>query len=192
MKYFFRNQSAMFKEHLQELKSLPLSFTQEKLREIPQRKIQLCVSSSSSVDIHHHQFEFLFRYQIFPSHLLHFCGEWELSNREMQVGDIIVQQIMIPPSRISLKCIFGVKVLAVYHETDRVGFSYGTLKGHPETGINEFSFYQDGSNLMAQICTTAKPGLFISRMLAPFFTRPYVNYCNRQALELMKKTFLGT
>ena len=172
-----------------EFRSLPLSF--EKIEDLPQKRIQTRVLSPVS-DLQQYDFSFLFRYQIFSPAVLNFFGEWQLYNRGMQDGDIIIQQIKIPPCPFGVKLIFGVKVLSVYQQKNKVGFSYGTLKGHSETGINEFSFFIDGNSLIAEVHTTAKPGLFLSQSLAAIFTKPYVNFCNRQALQKMKDNFLSS
>jgi hypothetical protein len=66
----------------------------------------------------------------------------------------------------------------------------GTLTGHPETGINEFSFSVENGSLFAAVRTAAAPGLFLSRILAPVFTKPYVAFCNARALERMTENFV--
>ena len=187
MKYFLRDQKSKLSDYIFEFRSLPLSF--EKIEGLPHKKIQVPVLSPIN-DLRQYDFSFLFRYQIFPAYILNFFGEWQLYNRNMQVGDIIIQQAQIPPLSFSIKLIFGVKILSVYQDENKVGFSYGTLKGHPEVGINEFSFFIKENILFAEVHTLAKPGLFLSRSLAQIFTKPYVNYCNKQALQVMKDSFL--
>lgn len=120
-----------------------------------------------------------------PEKMLKFFGEWQIENREMQEGDIILQQACFPPASLSIKGIFGVRILSVYKETHRVGFSYGKLKGHPETGINEFSFTLTNGSLTAKVQTTASQGLIVIRLFAPILI-PYIRYCNRTALEIMQ------
>lgn len=187
MKFFILDQESKLASYLFEFRSLPLSFDAKE--ELPAKKIQSFILSPVN-DLQRYDFTFLFRYMIFPPEVLNFFGEWQLYNRHMQVGDIIVQQAHIPPFSFSIKLIFGVKILSIYQDKDKMGFSYGTLKGHPETGINEFSFFIKDNALFAEVQTTARPGLFLSQMLAPLFTWPYVNFCNRRALETMKDNFL--
>lgn len=189
MKYFLCDQKTKLSDYLFEFQSKSLSF--EKIDGLPQKKIKTLVLSPVR-NLHQYDFSFLFRYQIFPSQILNFFGEWQLYNRNMQVGDIIIQQVKIPPLSFSVKLIFGVKILSVYQCKNKVGFSYGTLQGHPETGTNEFSFFIQEDALFAEVHTIAKPGLFLSRNLAPIFTQPFVNFCNRQALQIMKKSFLSS
>ncbi len=141
-------------------------------------------------DLRECDLDFMFRYDIFPPDILQFLGEWELDGREMRVGDTIVQQAQVPPGR-GLYLLFAVRVLAVYRDERRAGFSYGTLLGHPESGVNEFSFRATTAEIAATVRTLAAPGLALSRLLAPVFTRPYVAFCNRRALEHMVTTFLS-
>src|SRR5262249_44749926 len=128
---------------------------------------------------------FFFRYHIFPPEILRFFGEWQMHDRDMQEGDIIILEAKVPPIPFNIKLVFGVRVLMVESSANRMSFHYGTLTGHPETGINEFSFFHNEGTLVAEVNTTAKPGLPISQLLAIPFTIPYVAYCNRRALENM-------
>lgn len=187
MKFSFTDQKDNLSKYLTEFKKKSFSF--DFLENFPENKKQIIVASPIS-DLQHYDFHFLFRYKIFPEDILDFYGEWEKENRNMQVGDVIVQQGKVPPGKINLKFIFGVRILSIFHEKHRVGFSYGTLEGHPETGVNEFSFYISGNTLFAQIHTKAKPASLLSRSLGPIFTDPYVRYCNRRGLQMMKEQFL--
>ena len=109
----------------------------------------------------------------------------------MQSGDTIVQQACLPPWPLSLKCVFGVRVVETFRSPTRVGFRYGTLVGHAETGESAFFFEQSGSQLEAVIHTNSLPGLWVSRLAGPFFTFPYQRYCAQQALLRMQSGFLA-
>lgn len=109
----------------------------------------------------------------------------------MQAGDTIVQQACLPPWPLSLKCVFGVRVVETFRSPTRVGFRYGTLVGHAETGESAFFFEQSGSQLEAVIHTYSLPGLWVSRLAGPFFTFPYQRYCAQQALLRMQSGFLA-
>ena len=106
----------------------------------------------------------------------------------MRVGDTIVQQAQIPPA-CGIHFVFGVRVVSVERAAHHAGFSYGTLRGHPETGINAFSFVHADAGIDAVIRTRAKPGLPLSRFLARVFTNRYVIWCNRRALAQMAARF---
>jgi uncharacterized protein (UPF0548 family) len=134
--------------------------------------------------------DFLFRYEIFPKRILRFLGEWQLENRGMREGDVIVQQASLPPCRWGLKLVFAVRVLSIARERNKVGFSYGTLAGHPEACVNEFFFEVREDATRAVVRTVARPAHVLARLLAPVFTNPYVRYCNRQAARQMSDRFL--
>jgi hypothetical protein len=51
---------------------------------------------------------FFFDYKIFPGSIMTCLTQWTFEKKQMQVGDIIVQQAFIPPFRnFSQKIIFG-------------------------------------------------------------------------------------
>ena len=69
-----------------------------------------------------------------------YLTQWGFEKRRMQIGDIIVQQVFIPPFRnLSHKIIFGVRINDIINDTKRIGFSYETLNGHVEKGISVFT-----------------------------------------------------
>jgi hypothetical protein len=145
---------------------------------------------ASPRDLRQCDLAFLFAYDIFPPAILKFFGEWQLERRHMREGDVIVQQAQVPPGW-GVRLIFGVRVLRVYRDERRAGFSYGTLGGHPETGTNEFSFSMSDGGIAAAVHTVAAPAQPLARLLAPVFTNSYIAYCNRQALRQMETMFLG-
>lgn len=187
MKIYFQSREKNLKDYFREFERLPFSFKEGEY--FPGKLIEARISSSSK-NLKAINLDFLFRYDLFPRNILTFWGEWELEDRAMKEGDVIVQQASIPPWEMSLKILFGVRILSSYQEEERAGFSYGTLCGHPETGVNEFVFLNKNGSIYAQVHTRARPGLLLSRFLAPVFTKPYVDYCNHQALEKMKENFL--
>lgn len=189
MRTSFRNREKRLADYLPDLKASRLSY--KTLTGLPERTIRSPVPVSEVPrDLRECDLDFLFRYDVFPPRILKFFGEWQLHDREMRVGDVIVQQAQIPPCGVGLKFLFGVRVLSVYRTAATAGFSYGTLAGHPETGTNEFSFSLEDGSLFAAVRTVAAPGLFLSRLLAPVFTRRYVAFCNAQALRRMVANYL--
>lgn len=188
MKISFRNHETRLAGYLPGLKASPLSY--ESLTGLPARTIRRRVPVfDPPADLRECDLDFLFRYDIFPPEILTFFGEWQLDGRAMEVGDVIAQQAQIPPG-VGIRLLFGVRVLSVYRSATRAGFSYGTLSGHPETGTNEFSLSVEGGALFASVHTAAAPGLFVTRLLAPVVTRPYVASCNARALRRMEVNFL--
>lgn len=189
MRMSFRNQERRLAVYLPELKSAHLSF--EGLLGLPEKTIRSRIPvSGPPCDLEGCDLDFLFHYDVFPPALLKFFGEWHLYDRAMRVGDVIVQQVQIPPVGLGITLVFGSRVLSVYRSSRTAGFSYGTLTGHPETGTNEFSLSVEEGSLSAAVRTVAAPGLFLSRLLAPVFTKPYVAFCTARALQRMKDSFL--
>lgn len=187
MRFRWRDAEAKLASYLPQMKNAALSFADAS--ELPNRRIQRQIDRPGrDVDLRQCNLDFFFAYDVFPRSILKFFGEWQLENREMRAGDTIVQQAQLPPGW-GAHFIFGVRVLSVYREATRAGFNYGTLAGHPETGVNEFSFSLDQNGVVATVHTTAQLGHPLTRLLAPF-TRRYVNFCNQQALHRMREKFL--
>jgi hypothetical protein len=106
----------------------PLSYTN--LIDFPERVTARSIPLLSSItDFHTCNVDFLFSYDIFPTSILRFAPEWQVADRTMQEGDVIVQQTALPPLGISVKCIFAVRVLAIRHSSLHMSFQYGTLQG---------------------------------------------------------------
>ncbi len=108
----------------------------------------------------------------------------------MQIGDVIIQQVCLPPGDLSLKCIFAVRILDIFRSSSKVGFRYGTLQGHAETGLSTFFFALRGGEISATIHTFSLPNTLVGRLVAPLFTLPYQRYCTNQALAHMQACFL--
>ena len=132
---------------------------------------------------------FFFNYKIFPGHIMTFLTQWEFENRQIQLGDTIVQQVFIPPIKtFSQKIIFGVRINEIIKQSSRVGFSYETLKGHVEKGISTFTIEENSNGqVIFKIHTLSKPGTLFTRILGPIFSIPYQTYCTKQALLNVKR-----
>jgi hypothetical protein len=132
--------------------------------------------------------DFLFDYKIFPSNIMTFMTEWGKEKRKMKIGDTILQQAFIPPTRIfSQKIVFGVRVNGIIDEAERKGFSYVTLEGHVEKGESTFTIENADNGLLFKIRTFSEPGNLLTRLVGPIFTIPYQTYCTRAALENVKR-----
>jgi hypothetical protein len=132
--------------------------------------------------------DFLFDYKIFPSHIMMFKTQWEQERREMKIGDTILQQALIPPTRMfSQKIIFGVRINSIIDEKERKGFSYVTIEGHVERGESAFTIEKSDNGLIFKIKTFSEPGNLLTKMLGPIFTVPYQTFCTRTALENVKR-----
>ncbi len=184
-----RNQITQVSTWLPTYKALPLSYTDlSTMREkITTRHIQTPRPVTNLLACN---LTFFFAYSVFPPHILQGYSEWHQGNREMRIGDIIIQQVALPPFPLSIKCLFAVRILEICRAPEKVGFRYGTLQGHVEQGVSEFFFALQATTLSVNIHTFSQPGHLISRMAGPFFTRPYQQYCTNQALVYLEKQFL--
>ena len=132
-------------------------------------------------------FSFFFNYQLFPSAIMSSYSQWAAEGRAMAPGDTIVQQVQIPPLRLSPKIIMGVRIKQVLGQPGKIGYSYETLAGHVERGISTFTVEEVADlGIKFTIETFSEPALLVGRLLAPVFTGPYQQYCTRQALKNME------
>ena len=132
--------------------------------------------------------DFLFDYKIFPSNAMTFMTQWGQEKRKIKIGDTILQQAFIPPTKtFSQKIVFGVRVNNIIDEPDRKGFSYVTVDGHVEKGESTFTVENSNGGLIFKIKTFSEPGNLLTKMVGPIFTIPYQTYCTRTALENVKK-----
>ncbi len=135
--------------------------------------------------------DFLFDYKIFPPNIMTFKTQWAQEKRKMKIGDTILQQATIPPTKyFSQKITFGVRINNIIDEDKRKGFSYETIEGHVEKGESTFTIEQSGGGLIFKIKTFSQPGNLLAKLVGPIFTLPYQTYCTRRALENVKKQIL--
>jgi hypothetical protein len=134
-------------------------------------------------------FGFLFNYEVFPPNVIRSIPEWRIDGRPaMRAGDVIVQRAFIPPigAGICLEC--AVRVLNIFNEPARIGFSYQTLAGHPERGISEFYFATGPDGLRFFIHTFSEPGHWTTRAAA-ILARRYQSWCTQRALQYVSQQF---
>jgi uncharacterized protein (UPF0548 family) len=74
----------------------------------------------------------LFRNRFFPPHVLTFYADFTEQDREMRIGDRIIQRIPILPNVLEL--ITMNRVTDMFFEPDRRGFTYFTTVYHVEIG----------------------------------------------------------
>lgn len=184
MKIAFFNQQKKFKKYLEELKQVPImDYEKSQLREkVSSIEIQNCS------DLKELNLQSFFDYRIFPKNILSAYTQWEDEQRTMQAGDIILQQVYLPPiPKFSQKALFGVRIKEIIHEEKRCGFSYETLKGHVECGISYFLLEEMNGKISFKIQTFSKPGNFFTRLLGPVFSIPYQTYCTQKALKNVRE-----
>jgi hypothetical protein len=188
MKIRIRNQRSHLSDYLSCYTKQPLSFESTKDFPVKKRRTAVC-NAQCNKSLEDYEFDFLFQFDVFPDRILESFGEWQLSGRMMERGDVIVLQNYLPPVRWGLKLICAVRVLSVFRTRARTGFSYGTLRGHPETGTNEFTFLVENGEVIAEIITQSKPGTILTRIGSPL-TKAYAEFCNGRALDRMKSQFV--
>ena len=184
MKIYLADQADNFDGLLKQLTTKPtMTFDKTKLKE-----------KTTTIDIKTEKtlgqvnLDFLFDYKIFPSNIMTSMTQWGQEKRKMKIGDSILQQAFIPPTKtFSQKLIFGVRVNNIIDETDRKGFSYVTIEGHVEKGESTFTIENGEGGLIFKIKTFSEPGNLLTKIVGPIFTVPYQAYCTRTALENVKK-----
>lgn len=185
MKIFLTDQAKSFPKHLEFLKR----------QDIIEYDISKLTEKTTSISIDTHKDlanlngDFFFNYNIFPGNIMTFLTQWEFEKRKMQIGDTIVQQALIPPSRhFSQKIIFGVRINKIINESTRLGFSYETLKGHVEMGMSTFTIEKpDSGGMIFKIHTFSKPGNVLTQLVSPIFSVPYQTFCTAQVLKNVKR-----
>lgn len=186
MKVYLTNQEKKLKEHLAILKGTEvMPYAKAHLKE----RISF-VQVNTGKKIEAINLDFLFSYEIFPTNIMSSLTQWSDENRNMKIGDTIVQQVFIPPTKsLSQKIIFGVRITEIIDLKTKKGFSYQTLQGHVEKGISTFTIEQNDDNqkLIFKIHTHSAPGNLISKILGPFFSIPYQTFCTKSALTNVKK-----
>jgi len=184
MKIYFNNQMHQLDKHLEVLKNKKVMRYDK--NQLVEKTSSIYIQTSKTFE--ELDFRFFFNYQVFPSHILVAKTQWQAENRDIKVGDTIVQQAFLPPLKwLSQKVIFGVRVSEVINEKHLKCFSYETIEGHVEKGISSFSITADNSAIKFSIHTFSEPGNLLTKLLGPIFTLPYQAYCTRQALKQVKQ-----
>jgi uncharacterized protein (UPF0548 family) len=84
-----------------------------------------------------------------------------LSSGPAEVGTTVVQGVRVGPLWFAAPC----RVVDVVREPDEAGFTYATLPGHPETGVESFRVRRDGEGLVFEIHAVARHDFWGSRIL---------------------------
>ena len=185
MKIYLTDQEKYFEKHLNSLKAQDIiKYDKTKLKE---KTTFIEINSKKAlVDF---DLSFFWNYNIFPNNIMTFLTEWTFHNRQIQIGDTILQQAFIPPFRqFSQKILFGVRINQIINEPNRQGFSYETLNGHVEMGESTFIIEKYlGDKTIFKIHTFSKPGNLLTKLVGPFFSVPYQTFCTKKGLENVQK-----
>ncbi|WP_276503489.1 DUF1990 family protein [Terrimonas pollutisoli] len=184
MKVYLNNQESNFPAHLNLLKAQPVS--DYDITRLTEKTSSIIINTDK--DLAELDTGFFFEYKIFPPHIMLFLTQWSHEQRQMNIGDTIIQQAFIPPAGfLSQKIIVGVRIKEIIHEPNKMGFSYETIRGHVEKGISTFTIEKLAGKTVFRIHTFSKPGTLLSKLAAPFFSIPYQSYCTRQALKYVRQ-----
>ncbi len=184
MKIYLTDQKYNFKQHLDFLKTKPVMNYDKAL--LKEKITTIDIKTNKKID--QFNLDFLFDYKIFPNNIMTFKEEWAEQGRKMRIGDTIVQQVHIPPTKsFSQKIIFGVRISGIIDQKDKKGFSYETLEGHVEKGVSTFTVEQLDDQLIFKIQTYSTPGNFLTKLLGPIFSIPYQTFCTKAALKNVKR-----
>lgn len=188
MRIYLTDQSRNFGKLLKQLQIEPTSeLDKTKLKE---KTTTTCIKTNKTLK--ELDLGFFFNYKLFPSNIMTFMTQWDHERRQMRLGDTILQQVFIPPTKtFSQKIVFGVRVNNVIDEPERRGFSYVTIEGHVEKGESTFTVEESERGLVFKIRTFSEPGTWLTKILGPIFTAPYQAYCTRAALENVKRQIEG-
>lgn len=86
------------------------------------------------------------------------------SHRQAEPGAQVHLRLGIGPLSILAPC----RVLWVIDEPDRAGFAYGTLPGHPESGIEQFTVTRTDTGVVRfHLDAVSKPAAWYARLGAP-------------------------
>lgn len=88
----------------------------------------------------------------------------QASSLSVRPGTVVIVTMPLGPVRIKAPC----RVIDVVRDSTRVGFTYGTLPGHPEIGEEAFFVERDANGTVAASVTAfSKPGRWFTRWGGP-------------------------
>ncbi len=184
MRLYLSDQTKKFPQHLEFLQRQKVKlYDKEKLTE----KTSI-IPLDTTKKLHELPVDILFDYKIFPDNIMSYFTQWTFENRQIHIGDTIVQQVYIPPFRhLSQKIIFGVRINNIINEPGKIGFSYETLEGHIEKGISIFTIETADQKTVFKIHTFSQPGTLLTKLIGPVLSVPYQTFCTRQGLLNVKR-----
>jgi uncharacterized protein (UPF0548 family) len=129
--------------------------------------------------------EAILRYDIFPP----WMATPVIRRAPVQVGDTLGLRYHF---FFGVDIFFASKVIERIDEPSRVGFTYRTLDGHPETGEETFSVEKDMTTgeVTAALRSWSRPGMLWTRLARPLARRIQVRASNA-ALDHLQRVGLG-
>lgn len=85
------------------------------------------------------------------------------SSPRAEVGTVLEMRLGLGPASLRIPC----RVVYTIEETDRIGFAYGTLPGHPEAGEELFVVERSGDELSMTVRAFSRPGRRATALAGP-------------------------
>lgn len=100
-------------------------------------------------------------------------------------GRSVLVVVQLGPLQVVAPC----RIVYVIDETDRFGFGYGTLPGHPESGEESFVVERDSESTVFKIVAFSRPADVVTRLAGPI-TRGVQRHFTRRYLAALA-TYIG-
>lgn len=138
------------------------------------------VPGQSAHDLYRRTVDRLWSYDIFPPDLMRstLCSDDVL----VREGVVIVQRVKV--GFVVMEA--AVRVVRVWHDgsidAEESGFTYATVRGHPEMGVSSFWVSRSGEVVEFHIEARSQPGTLLTRLGSPV-SRAFQRAATRAALR---------
>lgn len=78
-------------------------------------------------------------------------------------GEVVLMKLGVRAAALRIPC----RVVHVIDEPERVGFAYGTLQGHPESGEEQFLLERRGEEIRFTVHGFSRPSSTLVKLLGP-------------------------
>ncbi|MFH8346599.1 DUF1990 family protein [Streptomyces sp. NPDC018045] len=107
---------------------------------------------------------------------------------EAAPGVLVECALGLGPARVLAPC----RVVWSEYDSERIGFAYGTLAGHPQRGEESFVVeMRDDGAVWFTMTAFSRPGRWYTRLagpLVPLFQRVYARHCGRVLRRLANES----
>lgn len=103
-------------------------------------------------------------------------------------GESVLVLVRFGPVQVIAPC----RIVYVVDESDRFGFGYGTLPGHPESGEESFIVERDGASTTFRITAFSRPADLLTRLGGPVSRHIQVRATRKYLDALEAFVFEGT
>lgn len=85
------------------------------------------------------------------------------SAARVHTDDVVLMKLGLSVAALSIPC----RVIYIIDEADRVGFAYGTLPGHPESGEEQFLLERSGGEMQFSVHAFSRPSTRLAKLSGP-------------------------